>query len=166
MLTIEEKIHVTNKRLNEDEELSVRLYLDRLEAISTAARKQVIGCANDIFRRSFTSSQSGSDTRPPEVCPLRTQRFLERHPEYKVRRQHSNDSNKKVHTIRRYLGVGSVVTKHYSSIAEVSGHPIALTLGLALIIHPLLAPSRGLGLSVVRLLLQLTSSGRKGHSTW
>ena len=46
----------------------------------------------------------------------------------------------------------------YSSIAEVSGHPIALTLGLALIIHPLLAPSRGLGLSVVRLLLQLTST--------
>ena len=51
---------------------------------------------------------------------------------------------------------------YYLSIAEVSGHPIARTLGLALIIHLLLAPNRGLGLSVVRLLLQLTSSSRKG----
>jgi hypothetical protein len=46
----------------------------------------------------------------------------------------------------------------YSSIAKVSGQPITLTLGLALIIHPLLAPSRGLGLSGVRILLQLTST--------
>ena len=46
----------------------------------------------------------------------------------------------------------------YSSIAEVSGHPISLTLGLALIIHPLLAPNRGLGVSFVRLLSQLTST--------
>ena len=41
----------TNKRLSEDEELAVCLYLDRLEAIGTAGRKQMItGCANDILR--------------------------------------------------------------------------------------------------------------------
>ena len=41
----------TNKRLSEDEELAVCLYLDRLEAIGTAARKQMItACANDILR--------------------------------------------------------------------------------------------------------------------
>ena len=41
----------TNKRLSEDEELAVCLYLDRIEAIGTAARKQMItGCANDILR--------------------------------------------------------------------------------------------------------------------
>ena len=40
-----------NKRLSEDEEIAVCLYLDRLEAIGTAARKQMItGCANDILR--------------------------------------------------------------------------------------------------------------------
>ena len=37
-----------NKRLSEDEEIAVCLYLDRLEAICAAARVQMItGCAND-----------------------------------------------------------------------------------------------------------------------
>ena len=59
----------TNKWLREDEELAVCPYLERLEAIGTAARKQMItGCANDIFRRGFTSSESG--TEPPKVGPL------------------------------------------------------------------------------------------------
>ena len=80
--------------MSADEELAVCLYLDRLEAIGTAARKQMItGCANDILRRSFTPCES--DTKPPEVGPLWTQRFLERHPEYKVRKQRSIDSNRK-----------------------------------------------------------------------
>ena len=63
----------TNKRLSADEELAVCLYLDRLEAIGTAARKQMItGCANDILRRSFAPSESEPDTKPPEVGPLWT----------------------------------------------------------------------------------------------
>lgn len=70
------------------------LYLDRLEAVSTAARKQIItGCANDILSHSFTPSES--DTEPPEVGPHWTRRLLERHPEYKVQKQHSIDSNRK-----------------------------------------------------------------------
>ena len=70
------------------------LYLDRLEAISTAARKQMItGCANDILRRGFTPSES--DTEPPKVGPHWTRRFLERHPEFKVRKQRSIDSKRK-----------------------------------------------------------------------
>ena len=50
-----------------------------------------------------------------------------------------------------------ITTLLYSSIAKVTGQLIALTLGLALIRGGLLAPSRGLGLSGVRILLQLTS---------
>ena len=38
------------------------------------------------------------------------------------------------------------VARNYSSIAEISGHPIAQTFGLALVMGGLLAPSRGLGL--------------------
>jgi hypothetical protein len=84
----------TNKRLSEDEELVVCLYLDRLEAIGTAARKQMItGCANDILRRGFTPSES--DTEPPKVGLHWTRRFLERHPEFKVRKQRNIDSNRK-----------------------------------------------------------------------
>ena len=55
----------------------------------------ITGCANDILRRSFTPSESEPDTKSPEVGPLWTQRFLERHPEYKVRKQRRIDSNRK-----------------------------------------------------------------------
>ena len=64
----------TNKRLSADEELAVCLYLHRLEAIGTAARKQMItGYTNDILRRSFTPSESEPEIKPLEVAPLWTQ---------------------------------------------------------------------------------------------
>ena len=53
----------------------------------------ITGCANDILRRGFTPSES--DTEPPKVGPHWTRRFLERHPEFKVRKQRSIDSKRK-----------------------------------------------------------------------
>ena len=74
-----------NKRLSEDEELAVCLYLDRSEHIGTLARMQMITwCADDILHRGFTPA-------PVRILspPRWTGRFPGRHPEYTIWKRRS-----------------------------------------------------------------------------
>ena len=82
-----------NKRLSDEEELAVCLYLKRLDSIGTSARLPMLtGCANAILRwRKCTSP----DSPPPTVGPNWTIRFLERYPEFHIRKQKSLDANRK-----------------------------------------------------------------------
>ena len=83
------------------------------------ARKQMItGCANDILHRGFTPSES--DTEPPKVGPHWTRRFLERHPEFKVRSSAVSIQSGKTHTIRRHLRL----VRRYKALADETGFRI------------------------------------------
>ena len=81
------KIQMTpsNRRLSNHQELAVCQYLDRLDNIGLPARRlMVTDCANAILRRSHPAD---SVNPPPQVGSHWACRFLERHPEYLVRKQ-------------------------------------------------------------------------------
>jgi hypothetical protein len=81
-----------NKRLSEDQELAVCLYLDRLDDIGTCARKKMVtSCANAIL----ADAHEDPNTEPPLVGPRWTKRFLDRHPEYFIRKQSTMDIDRK-----------------------------------------------------------------------
>ena len=88
-----------NKKLSEDQELAVCQYLDRLDTIGTAACMIMItNCANSILRRSHTDTT----TPPPTVSEKWARLFLNRHPEYYVRKQKTIDTTRKTsHEIGR-----------------------------------------------------------------
>jgi hypothetical protein len=72
-----------NKKLSPAEELALCHFLDRLDATGFPARIPFIkGFANDLLRRNHTDPT----TDPPSVSHMWPQRFLDRHPEYSVRK--------------------------------------------------------------------------------
>ena len=81
----------TNRKLTEDQVLAFCQYLDRLDTIGTSARIQMVsGCANAIFQYWHLGDGSA-----PQVGDHRAQRFLDRHSEYFIQKQQSNDANRK-----------------------------------------------------------------------
>lgn len=81
----------TNRKLSDDQELAVCQYLDRLDTIGTSARLQMVSsCANAILQSAHTG---------PEPAPLIgdhwAPRFLQRHPEYFIRKQQTIDADRK-----------------------------------------------------------------------
>ena len=85
-----------NKRLSEDEELAVCLYLERLDCIGTSARlPMVTGCANAILRRKYQLTFTAPSMPPPTVGATWTAHFLERHPQFHIRKQKTLDLNQK-----------------------------------------------------------------------
>ena len=94
--------HPSNRLLTDSEELAVCLYLKRLDSIGTVARiPMVTGCANAILKRRCDDdvTVSGSVTTladgPQKVGPTWTPRFLERHPEFHIRKQKTLDIARK-----------------------------------------------------------------------
>jgi len=82
----------TNRRLSEEEELAVCQYLDRLDRIGTSARLHMItGCANAILLH----VHSDQSIPIPSVGEHWAWRFLDRHPEYHIRKQHMIDTDRK-----------------------------------------------------------------------
>ena len=78
-------------RLSDDQELAVCQYLDRMDSIGTSARLQMVtSCANTILRNAHTGP-----SLPPVVSNQWANGFLNRHPEYFVRKQKSIDSDRK-----------------------------------------------------------------------
>ena len=67
----------TNRKLNEEQGLAFCLYLDHLDDIGTSARLLMVN------RYAHTSSS----TPPPVIGPHWTRRFLERNPQYFIRKQ-------------------------------------------------------------------------------
>ena len=78
----------TNRLLSESEELAICLYLKRLDTIGTAARvPMVTRCANLILQQRTLPTGSPDNQMPIKVGPTWTARFLERHPEFHIRKQ-------------------------------------------------------------------------------
>jgi hypothetical protein len=55
----------------------------------------ITGCANAILRRAHFLTSSSPKTPPPTVGPNWTSRFLERYPEFHIRKQKSLDIHRK-----------------------------------------------------------------------
>ena len=82
-----------NRKLSEHQELAICQYLDRLDKIGLPARRFMItDCANAILRRSHPAD---SNDPPPQVSEHWPRRFLERHPEYLVRKQMVQEIDRK-----------------------------------------------------------------------
>jgi hypothetical protein len=80
-----------NRNLSDDQEAAVCRYLDRLDTVGTSARIQMVsGCANRILQLAHT----GPDPAPL-VSDQWARRFLERHPEYFIRKQRTIDADRK-----------------------------------------------------------------------
>ena len=80
-----------NRKLKEHEELAVCSYLDRLDKVGLHARLFMISdCANGILRRAHVD-----EGPPPQVSEHWARRFLERHPEYLVRKQSVQEIDRK-----------------------------------------------------------------------
>ena len=85
---------VGNKRLSEAEELAVCLYLRPLDSIGTAAQSSMLtGCANAILKWNYQPTTESPNTPPPTVGLAWAPRFLERYPEFHIRKQRSLDYN-------------------------------------------------------------------------
>jgi hypothetical protein len=84
-----------NKRLTDDQELAVCLYLQRLDTIGISARFPMV--TNSILRRSYDSAAAALDSiiPPPTVSSCWTSRFLKRHPEFYIRKQKSLERQRK-----------------------------------------------------------------------
>jgi len=81
-----------NRKLSQDEELALCQYLNRLDEIGVPARYRQIGSyANEILARAHTDSS----IPVPTVSHMWTRRFLERHPEYLIRKQKTLDVKRK-----------------------------------------------------------------------
>ncbi|KAF8251779.1 hypothetical protein K440DRAFT_511202, partial [Wilcoxina mikolae CBS 423.85] len=72
-----------NRKLSEYQELAVCTHLNRLDKIALPARLFMIAdCANAILRRDHVGEGS-----PSQVSEYWVPYFLERHPEYLIRKQ-------------------------------------------------------------------------------
>ena len=84
----------TNTKLTKTEELAVGLYLKRLDQIGTSARlSMVTDCANSILKRNCLAGNT--DTPPPTVSHSWTSRFLERNPQFHIRKQKTLDQDRR-----------------------------------------------------------------------
>ena len=73
-----------NKRLSPDQELAVCHFLDRIATLGIDARKQMVSSiANRILRRAHNDPTMD----PPKVGPQWALRFLQRHPEYIIKKK-------------------------------------------------------------------------------
>ena len=82
-----------NRKLSEYQELAICQYLDRLDNIGLPARRSMItDCANAIPRHSHLAD---SIDPPPQASEHWAHRFLERHPEYLVRKQRVQEIDRK-----------------------------------------------------------------------
>jgi len=80
-----------NSKLSADQELPVCQYLDCLDTIGTSARLQMVSsCANAILAYGHTSPDPA-----PRVGDYWAPRFLDRHPEYDIRKQKTIHSDRK-----------------------------------------------------------------------
>lgn len=80
-----------SKKLSDDQEAAVCQYLDRLDTVGTSARIQMVsGCANTILRQAHLGSEPA-----PLVSEQWARRFLDRYPEYFIRKQQTLDVNRK-----------------------------------------------------------------------
>ena len=125
-----------NQLLSEAEELAVCLYLKRLDTIGTSARILMLtGCANAILSRrdkshfSYSNSESESNFTTLEesrkVGPNWTAQFLERHPEFHIRKQKTLDiDRKKAHNPDDLLEW----FRGYKSICDEYGVPVIFTI--------------------------------------
>ena len=105
-----------NRKLSEDEELGVYLYLKRLDEIGVPARLSMVSdCANSILQK----CQAKDDINPaPTVSPAWSKRFLSRYPEFHIRKQKTIDHDRKnVHD----PDVISAWFARYKSLCEEKG---------------------------------------------
>jgi len=83
---------VTNRRLFTDQELALCQYLDRLDELGIPPRFcHISSYANSIL----LEVQTDSADAPPKVSSTWTRRFLQRNPEYHVRKQKTLDVERK-----------------------------------------------------------------------
>ena len=81
-----------NRKPTAEQELALCQYLDQLDAIGIPARIPMItSAANSILRRCHIDQA----IPPPTVSHMWTKRFLDRHPEYYVRKQKTLDQDRK-----------------------------------------------------------------------
>jgi len=86
-----------NRLLTESEELAICLYLKRLDTIGTAARvPMVTSCANLILQQRTGPTGLADNQTPIKVGRTWTARFLERHPEFYIRKQKTLDFKRKM----------------------------------------------------------------------
>ena len=81
-----------NRKLTADQELGLCQYLDRLDELGIPPRyRHISSYANSILLGVHTDTAEP----PPTVGPAWTQHFLQRHPEYHVRKQKTLDVERK-----------------------------------------------------------------------
>ncbi|RPA97360.1 hypothetical protein L873DRAFT_1844870 [Choiromyces venosus 120613-1] len=84
----------TNRKLTDDEELVVCLYLKHLDEIGTSARLSIISsCTNVILQASHLSNESIS--LPPTVSSAWTSHFVGWHPKFHIKKQKTLDHDRK-----------------------------------------------------------------------
>jgi hypothetical protein len=75
-----------NRRFLDVEEKAICRYLDRLDKLSLPAQRELLrGAADNILLANWTPASP--DEKPPSVGQHWASRFLERHPEYTLKRQ-------------------------------------------------------------------------------
>jgi len=83
-----------NRRLLDVEEKAICRYLDRLDKLGLPAQRELLrGAADFILRANWTPAST--DEKPPSVGQHWVGRFLERHPEYTLKRQKVPDLERK-----------------------------------------------------------------------
>ena len=82
----------TNRRLNPSQELALKSWINFMdESYVSPTRTMIENCANSILRQA-----PGVDPEnPPRVGEHWTERFLDRHPEYHIRRQRAINIERK-----------------------------------------------------------------------
>ena len=107
--------NAANKRLTTDQELAICQYVDYLDTIGTVARTIMITSrADSILRRRHTDAT----TPPPTIRKKWARRFLDRHPEYYVRKQKTlATARKNSHDLDHSLGL----FQKYKAICDEKG---------------------------------------------
>ena len=81
-----------SRKLSPAEEVAVCRYIDRLDQLGLCVRPPMLrNCANVILARNHNGNSP-----PPTVSSRWSQRFLDHHPEYSVRKQKAMDPRRKV----------------------------------------------------------------------
>jgi len=82
-----------NRKLSEDEELGIYLYLKCLDEIGVPARLSMVSnCANSILQKCHAKD----DINPaPTISSAWSKRFLSRHPEFHIRKQKTIEHDRK-----------------------------------------------------------------------
>lgn len=122
-----------NRKLSEAQEAAVCEYLNRLDQIGTAVRLSMLrNCADLILYR----SHDNPNTPPSKVSNNWSKRFLERHPQYYIRKQKLLICHGRCRTMSAIFQPGlknlrrSIVSKGFN--LEIAGTWMRLVLGLEL----------------------------------